>query len=210
MFINNLAMSTAHRLLANEFVYDSYQACVGSVDYRKSLVRKLAQQEIVSYLDIGCGTASTIDLLPHESEYFGVDISEKYLERARKRKLGINLVLGDVSKGNWIKAINLKKPSTCMALGIFHHLNDYELDSMLNSCLQILPNGSQIFSMDPIINDSTSRGAKWFAENDRGKYVRSAEQLESIFHGKGLKPIITIKRKQMRIPLDTVEISIKI
>jgi hypothetical protein len=62
--------------------------------------------------------------------------------------------------------------------------------------------------MDPIITDSTSRVAQWFAENDRGMYVRSVSELEAIFLSKKLKPRILIKQKQMRIPLDTVEISV--
>lgn len=198
----------AHRMLENQLVYDAYQTCVGSVKYRKNLVRKLAEEEITSFLDIGCGTASTIDLLPINASYHGIDISEKYLERARGKRPGLNLILGDVSKSAWTQFLNLEAPTTCIALGIFHHLSDLELKLMLQQCLSVLPKGSKIFSMDPIITESSSRGAKWFAENDRGKYVRTLTQLEEIFTVNNLNPTIKVESRQMRIPLDTVEILI--
>ncbi len=195
-------------MLENQLVYDAYQTCVGSVKYRKNLVRKLAEEEITSFLDIGCGTASTIDLLPINASYHGIDISEKYLERARGKRPGLNLILGDVSKSAWTQFLNLEAPTTCIALGIFHHLSDLELKLMLQQCLSVLPKGSKIFSMDPIITESSSRGAKWFAENDRGKYVRTLTQLEEIFTVNNLNPTIKVESRQMRIPLDTVEILI--
>jgi hypothetical protein len=81
---------------------------------------------------------------------------------------------------------------------------------MLDHCLKILPVGSKIFSMDPTISKSTSNAAKWFAMNDRGNYVRTSEELERILVEKGLKPSIELTRGQMRIPLDTVEITIQV
>ncbi len=208
--MSNMLIPIAHRMLENELVYDVYQTCVGSVKYRKKLVQKLAEDEITSFLDIGCGTASTIDLLPINALYHGIDISEKYLERARSKRPGLNLFLGDVSKSNWTQALNLENPTTCLALGIFHHLSDLELNLMLQQCLKVLPKGSKIFSMDPIITESSSRGAKWFAENDRGKHVRTIAQLEEVFRVNDLNPTITLKSREMRIPLDTVEIMIKL
>jgi O-methyltransferase involved in polyketide biosynthesis len=140
--------------------------------------------------------------------YHGIDISEKYLQRARTKRPGLNLFLGDVSKSDWTQSLNLKEPTTCIALGIFHHLSDLELNSMLKYCLKVLPKGSKIFSMDPVITETSSRGAKWFAENDRGKYVRSIAQLEQVFGVNNLNPTINVEKKKMRIPLDTVEILI--
>ena len=197
----------AHRMLENQLVYDAYQTCVGSVKYRKNLVRKLAEEEITSFLDIGCGTASTIDLLPINASYHGIDISEKYLERARGKRPGLNLILGDVSKSAWTQFLNLEAPTTCIALGIFHHLSDLELKLMLQQCLSVLPKGSKIFSMDPIITESSSRGAKWFAENDRGQFIRKPKELIMLFEKSGFEPSYQVRKNQFRIPLDTIEIT---
>jgi len=208
--MTNILIPIAHRLLRNNLVYDSYQTCVGSVSYRRRLVRKLVSPNTLSFLDIGCGTASTVDLLPADAQYFGIDISESYLERARNRRPGLQLFLGDVSESAWTESINFDTATICIALGIFHHLNDDELDFMLQNCIKVLPKDSQIFSMDPIITESSSKGARWFAENDRGKYVRTYQQLENIFLRNKVVPTITIKKRQMRIPLDTVEISLRV
>jgi SAM-dependent methyltransferase len=191
-------------------MYDTYQTCVGSVKYRKRIIKNIVSSETLSFLDIGCGTASTLELLPTDARYVGIDFSANYLERANRKRDGLQLLLADVSEESWTKSVSFKDPTICIAMGIFHHLNDDALDLSLQNCLSVLPKGSRIISMDPIITDFSSRGARWFAENDRGKFVRTSEQLEKIFLRNGVTPTIYIKKNQMRIPLDTVEISITV
>jgi SAM-dependent methyltransferase len=208
--MRNFLIPIAHQLLKSDLVYDAYQTCVGSVKYRKRIIENLVTSETLSFLDIGCGTASTLELLPSDARYVGVDFSASYLERANRKRSGLQLLLADVSKETWTKSVFFKDPTICIAMGIFHHLDDDALDLSLQNCLSVLPKGSKIISMDPIITDFSSRGARWFAENDRGKFVRTSQQLEKIFLRNGVTASIHIKRNQMRIPLDTVEISITV
>ncbi len=203
--INPLILA-GHKLLEYQIMYDAYQNCVGSVMYRRKLVTSLVPKGFNSFLDIGCGTASTVDLLPGNASYIGVDISQKYLQKAVSRRPDLTLIQGDISKQDWLDSANIAEPTMCIALGIYHHLDDYQLNNMLDNCISILPLGSQIFSMDPVIVSSTSRGSKWFAENDRGKFVRTPDKLDKILTSKGLKVELFTKKNEMRIPLDTVEI----
>jgi predicted TPR repeat methyltransferase len=158
-------------------------------------------------MDIGCGTASTADLLPNSATYVGIDITEKYLHKARRRRPYVSLIQGDVSKKDWITSVSLVDPTMCIALGIFHHLNDYQLNAMLENCLSVLPSGSEIFSMDPVIVPNSSRSARWFADNDRGKFVRSPEEIDRFLTSKGLQVVMSTRSNEMKIPLDTLEIT---
>jgi predicted TPR repeat methyltransferase len=205
--MTNLIVSIGHKLLENPLVYDTYQNCVGSVKYRKSLVASKTFKEFNNFLDIGCGTASTVEILQETAKYVGIDISVKYLEKARKRKNNITLLQGNVAESNWTNFVEFKEPVMCIALGIYHHLSDSDLDSMLINCKSVLPKGSQIFSMDPVITPQTTKLACWFAENDRGKFVRTPKELENIFNSHGFSLEFQIKTNQMRIPLDSVEVT---
>ena len=204
--MNNPIIQVGYKLLEHQIVYDSYQTCVGSVSYRRRLVKGIVGR-YESFLDIGCGTASTVDLLPSTSDYLGIDISQKYLEKARSRRPGIKVIHGDISSNEWLSSINLTAATMCIALGIYHHLDDLQLNLMLDNCVSILPRGSQLFSMDPVITATTNKVAIWFAENDRGKFVRTPQKLEPFFTSRGLKVEMLIKTNEMTIPLDTLEVT---
>ena len=92
-------------------------------------------------------------------------------------------------------------------LGILHHLNDEEVTQFLRNCRAVLDGDSTLFTVDPVITDGSTRIAKWFANNDRGKFLRSPKDLEKIFRNLGFDLKIEVKTKQFRIPLDTVEIT---
>jgi SAM-dependent methyltransferase len=203
--MNSPILKIGYKLLESQKFYDSYQSCVGAVKYRRNLIEKKEISKFNSFLDIGCGTASTINLLPRQAKYIGIDLSQKYLKKAAERKEGVTLIHGDISKNGWTKFVTFADPVMCIALGIYHHLSDVELNSMLDHCKSVLPKGSQIISMDPVITSRTKKIARWFAENDRGKFVRTPEELENIFHFKGFELRLEVKTAQMRIPLDTIE-----
>ena len=78
---------------------------------------------------------------------------------------------------------------------------------LLNDLRSLLENGGKIFTVDPIITNSSTPLAKWFAMNDRGQYVRDASALEKLFSNNGFEVEYELKSKQFRIPLDTIEIT---
>jgi len=92
---------------------------------------------------------------------------------------------------------------------LLHHLDDKSAMSFLESCRSILEKESLLFTVDPVIVKDTSRVARWFAENDRGKFIRNPDQLEKMFQQVGFTVEVAVRKKQFRIPLDTVEILAK-
>lgn len=75
------------KLLTISQVYDFFQKnLLGGRSARKWLARnvwKLKGGETI--VDIGCGSATILENMPLDAEYLGIDISENYVNAARKK-----------------------------------------------------------------------------------------------------------------------------
>ena len=196
-----------HKLLQYQFFYDLYQLFVGGVAYRNRLVRKIYSPEVLTLVDLGCGTGAIIPLLNSSTQYIGIDTSEEYLKKAKLRGGNCHLLLGDVSEKTWTNGLSVSSNTVATALGLFHHLDDDSLMGLLSNCAEILPVGGLLVSVDPVIVRDTSMVARWFANNDRGKFVRSPEELDFLLRKFGFKTEIATFKNQFRVPLDTIEIT---
>ena len=186
----NPVVKFGHSLLAQPICYDLFQSAVGSVNFRTEFVKKNVNQfEFESVLDLGCGTASTVGLIPQYTQYVGIDTSEEYLAKARNRSQNINttLINTSIDDNSWVKSIELKGETLSLALGIFHHIDDLQLEGTLRNLSEGLKKGSRIVSLDPIVDEQTSLLASWFARNDRGRFIRTAEKYDSLFNEVGFR-----------------------
>lgn len=199
-----------HNLLKYDVFYDQYQKLVGGVQYRKRIIQDLQKLQKPSFLDLGCGTASICSILDKEINYYGVDNSTTYLKRAKQNFPQFSFTEADVGSNQWNNKIKITSPLIATGLGLLHHLNDEQAKNFLIGCRSVLDKDSILFTVDPIITDSSSKIAKWFAKNDRGQYVRGTNAMRFLFKDNGFEPTIKIKRNQFNIPLDTIEISAKL
>ena len=71
-----------YNLLTIPFLYSFIQKIFSGESVRKNLVRNYIKKKNVSVLDIGCGTAEILEILPG-SKYFGYDIEPKYINYAK-------------------------------------------------------------------------------------------------------------------------------
>lgn len=208
--MKNPIVSLGHGILQNQIAYDTYQFCVGGVRYRNKLISNLRSRVATNFLDLGCGTGTISHLIPLEINYFGVDQSIKYLEKARKRKPDGRYSLADVCDTKWIDDLRISGATIATALGLFHHLSDAQVLKLLKVCKLVLGQESVLFSVDPVITQNSSLVASWFAKNDRGKFVRSPEHLEFLLTSSGYQAKLELRSNEFRIPLDTVEITAKL
>lgn len=202
----NPIVSLGHRLLSNQFAYDSYQKLVGGVRYRSELVDQLASLNSPVFLDLGCGTATIASRVNPLTKYVGIDNSHKYLLKAEKDYPQHDFYSLDLGSDKWNIEIDSSNGVTASGLGVLHHLNDHQANNFLINCREILSTTSCLFTVDPVIVKSSSKIARWFANNDRGKFVRSPKRLEELFINNGFEVEINVKNNKFRIPLDTVEI----
>jgi SAM-dependent methyltransferase len=202
----NRLVKIGHQLLKFQPAYDFYQNIVGGVSYRNSIVETLASLGKPAYLDLGCGTATIAKKLNSSTRYIGIDNSDNYLKKARGTFPQHQFFNKNLGQENWNIGLGEIGSTVATGLGLLHHLDDRDAIIFLESCRSVLDKDSLLFTVDPVIVNDTSSIARWFAMNDRGKFVRKPEQLEKMFRHAGFSPKVEIKKKQFRIPLDTVEI----
>ena len=126
-----------------------------------------------SFLDVGCGPAGILDLLP-EVSYVGIDQNENYINYATN-KYG--------AKGTFICAgvdqlndFGLKTFDRIIILGVMHHLDDAQLAKLMMSLKDRLNQGGTLITFDVAYEDKQNLIAKLLAKNDRGRFVRTKEQ----------------------------------
>jgi SAM-dependent methyltransferase len=203
--VKNPIIVVGYGLLSIPICYDAFQTAVGSVKFRKEFVRKnLAKHPMENVLDLGCGTASTISQLPFGKKYVGIDTSQKYIGKAtaRSKDREAQFINSDIGDEQWTRSVSLKGETLGLALGIFHHIDDDQLEKTLKNISAVTVSGSNIVSLDPIVDRRSSKMAKWFALNDRGKFIRTPETYADIFEKYGFDLKYEVQRNEFRIPYD--------
>ena len=213
--MKNPIVLVGHKLLQFDFAYDFYQNLVGGVNYRNFFVKRILNQNdsITNYLDLGSGTSEIIEVFGEPHDYIGLDYSKKYLNKALSRAhtcASFQVFDFDLTKSGWSDLImgvtKDKKSINAIALGLLHHLDDDSANILLQETHKTIQGEGSLYTVDPIITANSSHIAKWFARNDRGRFVRDEKEIYTIFKRNGFKCEMEVKQKQFRIPLDTIEI----
>jgi SAM-dependent methyltransferase len=206
----NAIVKVGHKVLALPVCYDLFQTAVGSVRFRSNFVTEnIGNFRADNVLDLGCGTASTSNLLPENVSYIGLDTSSKYLEKASKRTANRDskLILTDIADNTWTQSAGKLNSTLGLALGIYHHISDEQLEETIFNVASVVAPGSKLVSLDPVIDSKTTKLAKWFARNDRGQYIREPEMYAETFKKYGFSIKYEITRNSFRIPYDLILIT---
>lgn len=181
-------------ILSAPIYYNLFQNFMGAKTWRKKIVDEFIRPKNGDkILDIGCGTAEVLKYLPKNVEYWGYDISEKYIEFASK-------IYGD--RGNFHCALlkdtdinNLPK----FDIVFLHHLNDFEAYEIFRIANNGLNSTGKIVTIDGCFVDDQNMTVKMLLKLDRGKNVRDINGYKSIAYStfQSEKCTITIKHKKM-------------
>lgn len=124
-------------------------------------------------LDIGCGPADILDRLPADIDYCGFDIEARYIEAARLR-------YGD--RGSFFvravtpQAVNdLGTFDVVMSIGVLHHLNDNDAETVLASAARVLRPGGRLITVDGAYVKEQNPVAWLLLKMDRGRHVRTPD-----------------------------------
>lgn len=137
--------------------------------YVREYVRPARGQRV---LDIGCGPADVLEHFP-DVEYFGVDLSPKYIEAAQSR-------FGN--RGNFLcmdaAEFVVNEPGSfdiVMANGLLHHLPDDEARAVFSIAKTALKKTGYMVSFDGCFVTDQSLVVRTLLRMDRGKFVRKKE-----------------------------------
>ena len=166
------------RILTIPSIYDFFQYLVGVNDaghwMANNLWRLNGGEKVV---DIGCGSGTTRDFLPPEVHYVGFDISEAYIEAARKNygNKGVFFV-GTTHDFLSQKNSPLHMADIVMCNGLLHHLNDREVLEVLELASEILKPQGRLVAIEPSFLLNQGRISQWIMSRDRGRNVRQEEE----------------------------------
>lgn len=185
-------------ILSLPLIYNLFQLCLGAKkgreEYVQKYIRPLPHDKI---LDIGCGTADTLDFLPATVDYFGFDLENKYIEHAKK-KFGqrgkficndVNNVLPELSQFDII-----------LVTGVLHHLSDNEAIKLFKMASASLKHTGRMITIDGCYIKNQSRFAKFFISKDRGQNIRSPEGYQALAKHYFQELKTDVRHNLLRIP----------
>ncbi len=179
-------------------VYLWFQGILGgrSAD-RYFLDRHVRPQPGNRILDIGCGPAQILDLLP-STGYVGVDLSPRCIAMAKAR-------YGD--RGTFVcqsvSEMVVEHPHSfdlVMAHGLIHHLDNPEAQLLFETAALALKPGGRFVTLDGCFVPGQSKVARWLLRNDRGQFVRTAENYLALANRAFSDVRFTVRHDLLRTP----------
>ena len=149
----------------------------------KRMLKELIVKKNLSILDIGCGPGNMIKYLSF-NKYFGFDSDKKYISYASKKYKDCNFFCEIFSKSSINK---IDKVDVVMLFGLLHHISNNEALELLENVKLTLKKNSKIVILDPVFIESQNPIAKFLIKNDRGNFVRTADEYQEIFKQTNLR-----------------------
>lgn len=161
-------------LLSCSKIYDLFQKFMGSSRGRLIFsARYIRAKKGDRILDIGCGTAEALSVLP-EVKYYGFDPNPRYIETARSRYCDRNACTFVCASIDDVMLDSEPQFDIVLALGVLHHLDDGAVIRLANLAKRSLKQRGRLILVDPCLVENQSIIARSLALLDRGKYVRDA------------------------------------
>ncbi len=151
---------------------------------RKKLIDEcIRPKENSRILDIGCGPAALLELLPNGVRYIGFDLNPGYIANA-KRRYGSRGEFFCERAGADFSRKNLGTFDIVLALGLFHHLDDGEALALLETAWSVLEPGGTLVTLDTVHVENPHWFSKWVTSMDRGQNTRTPQAYLNLVHSK--------------------------
>ena len=180
-------------ILSHPLIYSGLQSLMGAHQSRESFVAKFVKPYPgMKVLDIGCGPADILAYLP-AVDYWGFDISDGYIDGARKRfgTLGQfeckQLEVSDLG--------HLPSFDVVLAIGLIHHLDDAVAIEVMRLALKALKRGGKLLTIDPCLDPSQNPVARFLIRRDRGQNVRDRAGYDALASMVFESPRIEVQHK---------------
>jgi SAM-dependent methyltransferase len=162
-------------ILSSSYIYEQFQNLVGVKYARKWLAEnywKLRGGEKI--VDIGCGSGSTLNNLPQDITYLGLDISEDYIAAARQRfDKRATFIVATAQQFREKPDSRLNDCDLIICNGVLHHLDDDDAICVLKLAKEILSPTGRLVCFEPTYLAHQGFLSIWLMSRDRGKNVRS-------------------------------------
>jgi SAM-dependent methyltransferase len=188
------------RILSLPIIYDTFQHLVGGVAARRRVCRQYVPQGPArTVVDVGCGTAELLRFLPKDSQYFGFDLSEKYIEAAKARyanRENSTFICADL---NDIEPGEIPPCDLAIVFGVLHHINDESARRLMASLYDRLAPGGRLITVDPAFIDGQTWISRELIRRDRGQNVRRPEQYLSLVPDTYAEKIMDVRNDLLHV-----------
>ena len=131
-------------------------------------------------LELGCSTGNAAKVIINMdiNEYYGIDISKKYIQIASQNAPKGKFLHMDASK------LDFKEESFDMLIisSLLHHIDDQTGLNCFKEAFRVLKKNGKIIILEPII-DHNRLLSKILCKLDRGNYIRTSEEYKFLFKG---------------------------
>ena len=164
--------SGLRKILSIPFIYDLYQTLVGAHKMRRIIVESyLKPVDGQAILDVGCGPGLLLRNIPRGVEYFGFDLNESYVTKAR---------LNFGHRGTFLcqdvtKFVTDKKFDRIVIVGVLHHLEDNQINTLFSSLPKLLKEDGYAVMIENVYIDNQNPIAKFIISKDRGQNTRTID-----------------------------------
>lgn len=162
------------RMLSVPWIYEQFQNLTGAVQARRWMAEKYWRlREGDKVIDIGCGPGVIFNSLPQGVTYFGFDISESYINKARELH-GSQATFLVSTAGELLKKPDERFNNADLVIcnGLLHHLTDEESLDVLRFAHRVLKPGGRLVCEEPSFLIKQRWLSKFVMSLDRGNHVR--------------------------------------
>jgi len=196
-------MKKLTQILSLAKIYQLYQWMVGANNYSRLFANEyICYQKNEKILDIGCGPADILNYLPKETDYTGIDMNKDYIMNAQRKYPDKKFVCADITTSDFVLENELF--DTVFFIGVQHHLSDSEMEATLKFAKSKVKKGGRLLALEPVITPNRGSIEKWFMDNDRGKFIRTAEHYQQITTQVISNYTQTILKNTMNIPFTII------
>lgn len=182
--MENLGLRKIIEQLARiSFLWDIFQLLVGTPNAKKKIIKRYIKKP-GKILEIGCATGTIADVF-QEFEYTGIDNDNNCIDRAKRKFIAPNykFYCADILTDD----LKLKQFDYVLISHTIHHLSDEYLKKIFVRCHDLLKDHGKLVVLDlvkPSQNDSFVK--HFYYKIDRGRYIRSIDELNALFDNQEL------------------------
>jgi len=154
--------------------YLAYQSLIGGIDARRLCIgQHVPARRGMRVLDIGCGPGYVADWLDGVS-YVGLDTDPSYIDYANRKYAGKATFSCEMLTDEY--ADRHEPFDFVIMMGVLHHLDDAQTLDILRIIRKVLTPEGRLVTLDGFRHPKISSAAKFFLDNDRGKFVRTKDE----------------------------------
>jgi SAM-dependent methyltransferase len=196
-------------LLKHPRNYIKVQSIIGADRLRHKCIEVIQPGPEDCILDIGCGPAQILEVIPKVKQYYGFDTEKRYIDYALNKYSGRGEFFSCAFDEEFLASKQLDPIDKVFLMGILHHISDETARDLLKLLCKVLKPTGSVVSLDPCFVPNQSPISRFMAKNDRGRFVRNEEEYLSLVKSSFAEVDVKILNNTCRIPSTEIIMHLK-